>query len=178
MSEKNTIARPYAQAVFRLAQDHNALGRWSEMLQVMVAMVTDPAVDGLIDNPRVSKEQLTGLLLDVAGDRLDEPARNFIKLLVENHRLVLLPEIFELYEESRKEAERVVQTEVITAFPLSDEQQQQITTALERRLERSVSLRQTVDEALLGGVIIRTEDRVIDGSVTAQLEKLARALAG
>lgn len=178
MSEKNTIARPYAQAVFRLAQDHNALGRWSEMLQVMVAMVTDPAVDGLIDNPRVSKEQLTGLLLDVAGDRLDQPARNFIKLLVENHRLALLPEIFELYEESRKEAERVVQTEVITAFPLSDEQQQQITTALERRLERSVSLRQTVDEALLGGVIIRTEDRVIDGSVTAQLEKLARALAG
>jgi F-type H+-transporting ATPase subunit delta len=177
MAEKSTIARPYAQAVFRLAQEGKALAKWSEMLQAAAVIVGDPTVQALIGNPRVTKEQLGELILEVAGKRLNEPGRHLILLLVENRRLAYMPEVAALYEHYRREAERTVDAQVITAFALNDEQQRSIAAALQARLGRTVTLHQTVDESLVGGVIIRTEDQVIDGSVTAQLEKLSRALA-
>jgi len=178
MAEKSTIARPYAQAVFRLAQEQNDLAKWSGMLQAAAAIVGNPTMQALIGNPRVTKQQLVSLIQELVGQGLDELGRNLIQLLVDNRRLVYLPEVAALYETYRKEAERSVDAQVITAFPLDDEQQRRIADALQARLGRTVTLHQTVDESLLGGVIIRTQDQVIDGSVTAQLDKLARALAG
>ncbi len=178
MAEKSTIARPYAQAVFRLAQEQNDLAKWSDALQTAAVIVGDPTMQALIRNPKVTKQQLISLIEELAGKHLDDLGQNLIRLLVENHRLLYLPEVAALYETYRKEAEHIVDAQVITAFPLDDEQQRRIADALKARLGRTVTLHQTVDESLLGGVIIRTEDQVIDGSVTAQLDKLARALAG
>jgi len=178
MAEIRTIARPYAQAAFQLAREHDALARWSGMLRVGAVIAADPALRDLIGNPRVSRQQLTDLVLGVAGERLDEHGANFIRLLVENDRLRCLPEIAALYETYRREAEQTVEAHVVTAFALSEEQQRQISAALQTRLGRTVTLTQSVDESLLGGMTIRTDDHVIDGSVTSQLDKLARALAG
>ncbi len=178
MAEKSTIARPYAQAVFQLAREQNALAKWSDALQAAAVIVGDPGMQALIRNPKVTKQQLITLVKELAGKHLDDLGHNLIQLLVENHRLAYLPEVAALYEAYRREAEHIVDAQVITAFPLDDEQQRRIADALKARLGRTVTLHQTVDASLLGGVIIRAEDQVIDGSVTAQLDKLARVLAG
>lgn len=177
MAEKTTVARPYAQAVFDLAHSKGALRDWSNVLQLAAAVVADPQVQRLVSHPRVRKAQIQSLILDVGGAGFSAEAKNFIKVLIENRRLGLLPEIAAQYELYRAEAERTLTAEVISAFPVNDEQQARIAAALKKRLGRDVSLSCTVDGSLLGGVIIRAGDLVIDGSVTGQLTKLANALA-
>jgi len=177
MAEKTTIARPYAQAVFELAQQGKELPRWSEMLGLAAAVVADDRVHGLIGNPRVSKDELTKLLLSICGDHLSQEAQNFIHLLVDNDRLDVLTEIAALYGVYRAEAERTVEAKVISAFPVDDAQQKKIIASLKKRLGREVTLSCETDQSLLGGAIIRAGDLVIDGSVTGQLAKLQVALA-
>lgn len=185
MAEKTTVARPYAQAVFDLARgltpgaqanNKGALRDWSNTLQWAVALVADPQMQRLISHPRVRKEQIQSLTLDVGGAALSAEAKNFIKVLIENRRLDLLPEIAAQYELYRAEAERTITAEVVSAFPVSNEQQAKIAAALKKRLGREVSLDCKVDETLLGGAIIRAGDLVIDGSITGQLSKLSNAL--
>lgn len=177
MAEKTTIARPYAQAVFALAQSRKELPRWSEMLQLAATVAADGRVGSLIGNPRVSKDDLTKLLLGICGDKLSKEAQNLIHVLVENDRLDVLTEIAGLYEVYRAEAERTVEAQVISAFPVNAAQQQQIIAGLKKRLGREVTLSCETDKDLLGGAIIRAGDLVIDGSVTGQLAKLQVALA-
>ena len=176
MAEKSTIARPYAQAAFELAQAKDDLKSWSAMLELGAMIVSDDQVARLIGNPNVSKESLLELILNVAGDRLDTVGSNFIRVLVTNGRLIVLPEIAALYEQHRAEVERYVDAEVISAFPLSDAQQQTLMEGLTKKLGREVRLTASTDEALIGGAIIRAGDLVIDGSVSGHLNKLAQAL--
>ncbi len=176
MAEKTTVARPYAQAIFDLAHSKGALRDWSNTLQLAAAVVADPQVQRLISHPRVRKEQIQSLILDVGGAGFSAEAKNFIKVLIENRRLGLLPEVAAQYELYRAEAERTITAEVVSAFPVSNEQQARIAAALKKRLGREVSLNCTVDGALLGGVIVRAGDLVIDGSIAGQLTKLANVL--
>ncbi|MEQ6340083.1 MAG: F0F1 ATP synthase subunit delta [Gammaproteobacteria bacterium] len=178
MAEKSTVARPYAQAIFDLAHSQGALHEWSDSLQLVAAITADIRVQRLIANPRVRGDRLQSLLLDIGGARLTPGVQNLIKVLIVNHRLVLLPEIAALYEFYRAEAERTMQAEVVSAFPVSEEQQKNIAAALKKRLGRDVSLTCKVDSDLLGGAIIRAGDLVIDGSVKGQLVKLSGALRG
>lgn len=177
MAETITIARPYAQAVFDIASDAKAFGRWSDALQLLTLVVSDPAMSALIRNPRVPREQHSEIIIDVCGNALDESARNFVGVLAANQRLALLPEIAALYEEYRAEAEKIVQADVASAFPLSPEQQAAIAESLQRRLGREVTLECRIDESLIGGAVIRAGDLVIDGSVTGQMDRLAAALS-
>ena len=176
MAEKSTIARPYAQAAFDLAQEKDELKTWSDMLQLCAMIVRDEQVSRLIGNPGVSKDDLVELILKVAGDRLNAVVRNFIRVLANNGRLNVLSEIAELYEQHRADAERRVDAEVISAFPLSDAQQQALAASLKKRLGREVRLTASTDESLIGGAIVRAGDLVIDGSVSGHLNKLAQAL--
>lgn len=177
MAEKTTVARPYAEAIFALARSRDDLKGWSEMLQFAAGVASDPQMKALAGNPRVGDEKLADLFLDVCGDRLNAQGQNLIKVLVENRRLNLLPEIVSLYESYRADAEGTLRVEVITAYALDAEQQGQIAKALDKRLARTVSLTCVTDKALLGGVIIRAGDNVIDGSARGQLQRLASALA-
>ncbi|HFQ14358.1 MAG TPA: F0F1 ATP synthase subunit delta [Gammaproteobacteria bacterium] len=176
MAEKSTIARPYAQAAFDLAREQNDLKGWSEMLALGAMIVSDEQVSRLIGNPEVSREALVELILNVAGDRLNTTGRNFIRVLAANGRLNVLPEIAQLYEQHRAEAERLVDAEVVSAFPLSEAQQQALIESLKKRLGRDVRLSTRTDENLIGGAIVRAGDLVIDGSVTGHLNKLAQTL--
>lgn len=177
MAETRTTARPYAEAVFELARARNQYARWSEALATLEGVAADPRVAALTRDPRLARESLATLLLDVLGEQLDEAGRNFVRLLVEYRRLSLLPEIRELYEAMRAEAEGRVAVDVRTAFPLEGKQQDMLLTALKRRFGREVDLAVTVDPALIGGVEIRAGDLVIDGSVRGRIAALAAQLS-
>lgn len=177
MAENLTVARPYAQAVFELAKTQGKLKAWSETLALAASVAADSQVQSLAGDPRVQREQLSKLFLDILGAALDATGQNFIRLLIANRRLALLPEIAALYEIERAAAESTLKAEVVSAYPLTDEQQLNIATALQARYGRTVSITAHTDNSLLGGVIIRAGDSVIDGSARGQLAKLATALA-
>ncbi|MGE0080765.1 MAG: F0F1 ATP synthase subunit delta [Thiohalomonadaceae bacterium] len=176
MAEITTIARPYAQAVFKLASEQKALKRWSEMLGRAAAVAADPEMAKVIDNPRFSRSQVVDIILGVCGKGLDEYGQNMVRVLADNGRLNLLPEIAALYEIERAQAEGTIEAEVVTAMELTDGQKKDLAAALKKRLGREVSLNVKVDGSLLGGAIIRAGDMVIDGSAISRLEKLGAEL--
>lgn len=176
MAESTTIARPYAQAAFKLAQQNQALPAWSEMLGVAAVVAADAGMRKLLDNPRVTPTQLAELFVDICGDRLNDDGRNMLRLLAERRRLVLLPEIFGLYEQFKNEAEGAVQAQLITAFPATDAQKQTIAAALKQRFGRDVQMEYVTDPTLMGGAVVRAGDLVIDGSVRGKLTRLGTAL--
>jgi F-type H+-transporting ATPase subunit delta len=177
MAENITIARPYAQAIFSTAQEQGDLSGWSDMVQFAAAVVSDPEMAALIDSPRFDKGQVAEIIIDVCGKKLNDAGRNMIRVLADNDRLEVLPEVAELYEAQRAAVEGTVVAEVISATELNKSQQKSIAEALKKRLGRDVTLECKTDESLLGGAIIRAGDVVIDGSVVGKLEKLASALA-
>jgi F-type H+-transporting ATPase subunit delta len=177
MAEALTIARPYAQAAFKFASQHQVLKDWSDMLMLLAAIADDPAMGGLIDNPRLTETQLADAFITIGGDRLNEKCVNFVRVLAANQRLSLLAEITALFEIERRETEGIVQAEMISAFPVSEAQQSAVTASLRKRLGREIELSCSVDAGLLGGAIIRAGDLVIDGSVQGKLERLGTALA-
>jgi F-type H+-transporting ATPase subunit delta len=177
MAEKTTIARPYAQAVFELAKAQGKLKAWSELLALSAAVAADPQIQNLLGDPRWGKEQLAKLFLELVGGPLDATGHNFIQVLIANRRLGLLPEIATLFEAERAVAEGTLEAQVISAYPLSEQQQAKIAATLQARYGRTVSITAHTDNSLLGGVLIRAGDSVIDGTARGQLAKLANALA-
>lgn len=176
MAEKSTVARPYALAAFELAREKNELAKWSDMLQFAAMVAIDDTMQQYSNNPHISRESLSRLFLSICSEQLTDVGKNFIKVLIDNRRLNVLPEIAMLYEQHRAEAERTVEAEVISAFPLSETQQALLVDKLKQRLGRDVNLIAKVDANLLGGAIVRAGDLVIDGSVNGQIDKLAHAL--
>ncbi len=176
MAEKSTIARPYAVAAFELAKEQSDLAKWSDMLGFAAVVASDELMQKYIGNPAVSQDTLSRLMIEICGDQLNEIGNNFIKVLIANNRLDVLPEIVVLYNQLRADAEKTVDAEVISAFPLSEAQQTALIEGLKKRLGREVNLVSKVDENLLGGAIVRAGDLVIDGSVSGQLDKLATEL--
>jgi len=177
MAEILTIARPYAQAAFLFADSHQALKEWSDMLEFLAVVSADPEMNALIENPRMTETQLAELFIGIGADRLDDNCHNFIRLLAENRRLKLLPEIAALFEIQRRDAEQSIRAELITAFPATEAQRAAVTAALKQRLGRDIELECKTDAALLGGAIIRAGDLVIDGSVRGKLERLGNSLS-
>lgn len=178
MAEKSTIARPYAVAVFELAQASDQLQTWSDMLQTVTMIAADADMQSLIGNTSVNKAQVAEVIIDVAAEVMSEQGRNLIKLLAENRRLDVMAEITEQFEALKAEAEKTIEAEVIAATKVSAAAQAQIAAKLKARLGREVTLKCSVDESLMGGAIIKAGDLVIDGSVSGQLNKLSVELAG
>ncbi|HEX9625369.1 MAG TPA: F0F1 ATP synthase subunit delta [Acidiferrobacterales bacterium] len=176
MSERSTLARPYAEAAFGLARQRQELQKWSAMLRLAAGVAGDPQMAALLDNPRQPRERVTQMFLDVCGDRLDPQGVNFIRVLRANGRLGLLAEIATQFELLKAAAEGRVDAEVTSAFALSPDQIAGITGALKKKLGRDVSVVSKIDESLVGGVVIRAGDLVIDGSVHGQLRALTSHL--
>ena len=176
MADTTTIARPYARAAFEAARDADALARWSDFLQLLGAVVSDPQMAALIDDPDIAHEKKCDAVLDVCGEETADDTRNFVRTLAENRRLTVVPEISTVFEKLRADAERTVEAEVISARKLTKDQEAQISNALSRRLDVQVTIRNTIDKSLLGGAIVRAGDLVIDGSARGKLHKLALAI--
>lgn len=176
MSERTTLARPYAEAVFDLAQEGKALDAWQDALQLAAAVSKDERVAKLIGSPRVPRERLLELFLEVGGSRFTQPVQNFLRVLAANNRLDLLPDIAQLYAERKAEAERSIAVEVVSAYALTDAQLKSVAEALQRRFQRNVQITAQEDPSLIGGMIVRAGDLVIDGSVIGRLRALATSL--
>lgn len=176
MAEALTIARPYAEAAFRLAKDRNALAAWSETLAFIAQVAADPDMQRLIGDPNVTARQVGDLFVGICGDRIPVEARNLILLLVENRRLPLLPQIVELYEELKAAQEGVREARIVSAFPLDGTELKTLVAQLEKRFASRIEAKVEVDKELIGGVKVEVGDEVVDASVRAQLEAMAVAL--
>lgn len=177
MSELTTAARPYARAAFDIANSHGEQQQWTEMLSFMAAIAHDPTMSAVLDSPGLSQAQSAEMFIKVCEDKVDQRAKNFIKLLAENDRITLLPEIAALYEHYRAEAEGSIEAEVISATEASEAQLAKIAAALKARLGKEVRVTSKVDPTLIGGAVIRAGDMVIDGSLSGRLTKLSTSIA-
>jgi F-type H+-transporting ATPase subunit delta len=177
MAELVTIARPYAEAAYKLALDSNALQQWSDMLALIEAVVHDEQIASRIGDPNVDEHALEAAMLGALGDRLDGRGRNLVQVLVQNGRLELAPHIRSLFEALRREHEGTVEAKIISAHPIGDDQLQPLLSALEKKYGCKVTAQVEVDPELIGGVRIVIGDKMIDATVRGRLDALATALA-
>lgn len=176
MAEITTIARPYAEAVARLAKDGNSWQAWSDMLGLVAQVAADPQVAVLAGNPGVPAERVADLIVAVCGDKLNAEGVNFVQLLAENKRFAALPEIAALYEEIKAAQEGVLEARITTAYPLSEAQMAGLVAKLETKFGHKVEATQAVDAELIGGVVIQVGDEVMDASVRGKLADMAATL--
>lgn len=177
MKDQARLARPYATAVFRMAWQEDTVQEWSDLLRLLSLVVSDPLMREVLADPRVPRETLANLVLSVLGDGVSERGRNLIRMLVDNQRLGLAPAIAQQFETECARAQRRETVEVRSAYPLGEEIMGIIARAMRERLGHEVDLEVEVDPSIIGGVVIRAGDRVIDGSVKGRLAQLAGALA-
>jgi len=176
MAELSTLARPYAKAAFEFAVDASALDQWSAQLNLLAAIVADSKVANLLASPALTSEYQAEQLIAVCGDEVGAQVQNFVRVLAENKRLSLLPHVAALFAEFKSNRERSVDVNIDTAFALTKKVEAKLAAALSKKLERDVKVTSQVDESLIGGVVIRAADVVIDASIRGRLDKLAKAM--
>ncbi|MCX2978216.1 F0F1 ATP synthase subunit delta [Candidatus Marimicrobium litorale] len=176
MAELSTLARPYAKAAFEYALEKSVLAEWAAQLTTLSAVVEHESMAQVLVNPELTNEQQASTLSDVCGENIGAELKNFISILAANKRLTLVPEIHKQFELYKANQEKSVDVEVISAFELPEETVTQLASALGQKLARQVKVSSSTDSDLLGGVLIRAGDTVIDGSVRGRLNKLAEAM--
>lgn len=177
MQEKATIARPYARAAFEQARAEGKLKEWSAALQLLAAVVAEPAMRRLIGNPKLGEDRLFALLVEICGSVLPPSGRNFVQVLVRAGRLEVAPEIHAQFEQKRAAAEGVAGVEVVSAYELDAAQKQRIIEIMKKRLGREIRITATVDQSIIGGAVIRAGDSVIDASLRGRLRQLGNEFA-
>jgi F-type H+-transporting ATPase subunit delta len=172
MLEKATIARPYANAAFDQAIDESKLSEWSAMLNLLSVIVSDDNMNNVIGNPKLSSEQLYQFFADIGGDKFSQTGKNFIRILIDAERIELATDIFVLFEQKRAAAEGISDVDVISAYPLDDAQVNAISESISKRLGKKIDINTEEDKDLIGGVVIRAGDSVIDASLRGRLKEL------
>ena len=176
MAESVTIARPYAEALFKAAKESGNLAKWAGQVSLLAQVAANPEARAAIGDPNVAASQLVDLFRAACGTAVDAELSNFIQLLSDNDRLGLLPEIGDLYESYKKAEEGTKLAEIVSAFPIDDNQVKalvpQLETVFKTRLETAVS----VDPALIGGIKVIVGDQMLDASVRGKLDAMATAL--
>ena len=176
MAESVTIARPYAQAVFRLARENKALAAWSNRLQRLVAIAQDPQMTKVVGNPKFSAGQVADLFVSLSGEPDSQELASFVGVLAENERLDVLMQIQEIYEQLKGEDEGVKDALVTSAYPLDDVQLKNLMSQLETHFGSKLQPRVELDVALIGGVKVAVGDQILDASVRGKLDAMATAL--
>jgi len=176
VAEPSTIARPYAEAAFKLADEGGKLSEWSAALANLAAVAADERVRITVGDPNQSAAKVAGLFISILAGKLSGDAENFVRVLAENGRLDVLDQICDQYEALKNEREGVVEAEVVSAFEMDKAQVADLVARLEKKTGRKVKARVSVDKELIGGVKVVLGDKVIDGSARAQLGALEAAL--
>jgi len=177
MAELRTLARPYAKAAFQAASESGTLQLWADQLVLLGSISAEPKVADAISSSTVDAASQVATMAGLVGDDLNAAVNNFLHILAENKRLLLLPSIAELFAELKANLERSVEVNISTAFALDDATETKLTQALKDKLQRDIQVHTDVDKSLLGGVVVRAGDIVIDGSVKGRLAKLAEAMS-
>ena len=167
-----TLARPYVAAAFEYALAKKDLPAWEAMLDAAASVTRDEQVQTLLETPGLSSNALADFYFDLLKSNLDAEKTNFLRLLADNNRLAVLPDIALLFKEARAAQEKTLTVEVVSAAPLDDDYKQKLIAALTERFQRQVELQCEVDKNLLGGVLVRAGDTVIDGSIRGKLNRL------
>ena len=176
-SELSTVARPYARAAFSQALDEaSGLANWSRMLGLLAAAIQQAAVKNALDDTTLTTTDEARLIHEIMGEELSDKGQNFVSILAEYNRISLLPQISELYELLKSNHEKTMEVVVTSAYPIEEADNRKLTEALKRKLQKEINLSSTVDPSLLGGVVIRAGDTVIDNSVRSKLEQLSQVL--
>jgi len=176
MAELTTLARPYAKAAFEYAKEQNALAQWATQLSVAAAVSQSDTVGKVLSSPVHTAAEKGEVFVTLCGDALSKQGQNFIRNLAANKRLGLLPAISQLFEEFKANLEKSIDVDVTSAFELPKATLDKLAAALQTKLGRDVTVQSAVDSSLLGGVVIRAGDTVIDDSVKGRLAKLAEAM--
>ena len=176
MAETVTIARPYAQAVFRLALENKSLAAWSDRLQRLAAVAQDAEMIQVVGNPKFSARQVADLFVSLSGEPGNQELAAFIGVLAQNERLDVLTQIQEIYEQLKSAEEGVKDALVTSAYPLDDAQLKNLMSQLETHFGSKLQPRVEVDAALIGGVKVAVGDQVLDASVRGKLDAMATAL--
>lgn len=172
MANLSGIARPYAHGAFEYAHDKQQIAAWKLFLTTVSNIATNPAVVKLLANPAVSAEQLLSLFQGILADSITDEQKNFLLLLAQHDRFVVLPEIAILFNTYATAMEKMSNVRIVSAVALEETYKQKFMQALQQRLQREVTLEYAVDPAILGGAVIYMGDRVIDGSVRGKLTRL------
>ena len=173
MAELATVARPYAEAAFKIASEQQALPVWGEMLKLSAAVISDPALQSAFDIPRLGDPEKESLFLSVVGDKLNPLGKSFIRTLVEADRITLLPQIETMFSDLRNAAEGVADAHIVSAIALDDAQVADLKAALEKRFGKKIEATVSVDPSLIGGARIVVGDQVVEGSISAKLAAMA-----
>ena len=176
MAEFLTLARPYAKAAFAYASEQSATDSWSKVLELLSAAVQDEAFSAYLNRPELTPAEQVKLFAKVLGEDQSQAVSNFLTLLADNDRLVLLPEIAAEYEQLKSQNNNTVDVVIESAFPLTSVQEQLLAHALEKRFKAAVNVSVEVNPALIAGVVIRAGDQVIDDSALNKLEKMRTRL--
>ena len=176
MAELATLSRPYANAVFDLAQSSGNLESWSKTLNILVTTSKDTAVQTMLESPDMAAIEKAAKLAELCADEIDDDAGSFLHALAEHDRLSLLSQIQRQFEALRAEQERTLDVEVVSAFDLTQGQSDALKAALQRKYEKDVALTSRTDTSLIGGAVVRAGDMVVDGSVRGRLTKLVETL--
>jgi F-type H+-transporting ATPase subunit delta len=176
MTELATLARPYAEAAFMCAKQSANTGEWSDSLSFLAAAMQTPELIAIVENPRVSRVRISDLLLDISQDHVTGAAKNLLKLLVENDKLKLLSTISAMFEQHKAEDEGYVNVDLVSAYSLTKSEQGKYVAMLEKLLNKKVNANVTIDKSLIGGIVAKAGDKVIDGSISGQLNQLAKRL--
>ena len=177
MIELATLARPYSEAVFKRATETQTAEEWSDTLAFLSGVMDDEQISLAAQNPRVEREGFVRVLFSICEGQISDEGRNFVKLLIQNNRLSLIRQIGRLYEELRAENEGYIEVDIRTAFSLSKADRQHLSDSLEKSLHKNVRLHVEVDKSLIGGVLIRAGDKVIDGTIRGRLDQLSKRLS-
>lgn len=176
MAELATIARPYAEALFRVAKSGN-LAAWSDLVSEMAAVAALPDVKSFASNPKIPDQQVAETFLSLLKSNVTPEAKNFVGMLVENGRLTSLPEIGVQFHALKNAAEGAADAEITSAFELTDAQVKDLVATLEKKFGRKLNPTVKVDNSLIGGVRVAVGDEVLDTSVRAKLQRMHVALA-
>jgi F-type H+-transporting ATPase subunit delta len=176
VAEPSTIARPYAEAAFKLADAQGKLADWSAAIGNLAAVAADARVRAAIGDPNLPAAKVAGMFIAILQGKLSGEAENFVRVLADNGRLEVLDQIRSQYEALKNEREGVVEAEVYTAFEMDQAQTADLVARLEKKTGRKVRAKVSVDKSLIGGVKVVIGDKVIDGSARAQLAALETAL--
>ncbi|HEY0848150.1 MAG TPA: F0F1 ATP synthase subunit delta [Noviherbaspirillum sp.] len=176
MAELATIARPYAEALFRVAKSGN-IAAWSDLVSEMAAVAAHPDVQSFASNPKHSDQQIAETFLSLLKSNVSPEAKNFVAMLVENGRLTLLPEIGTQFHALKNAAEGAADAEITSAFEMTDAQVKDLVATLEKKFGRKLNPTVKVDNSLIGGVRVAVGDEVLDTSVRAKLQRMHAALA-
>ena len=177
MLEKATIARPYSSAAFSQALDEGTLSEWSVFLRKLKLIVSDASMRKIIHHPKVSDELLVSCIIDICGEGVSQTQTNFVRTLIDAGRITLAPEISDLFELSKSAAEDMREVDVVSAYTLEQEQIESLSALIAKRLGKKIDMHTSEDNELIGGIVIRAGDAVLDASVRGRLKELTNLFA-